>query len=187
MDIINTDPSRVRVAWTQERARLEEQIADWDDLLLGPEMDDGTRDTHAAIRSDTAKVQALRHKQRCEEALDHIHLREQVERIDDPIAKARARADLAAVEGSHGPAQQWTRLALEMEQAKRAEEEARRRSAEEVGAPTVELVRLMRDLLEAPQSVRADMASILQAGTLPEHWRPSLETVFDDDSGTGEI
>jgi hypothetical protein len=185
MEIVKTD--RVRVAWNAERQRIEEQIADWDDLLLGQELEDGTRDTHNAIRSDTAKVQALRHKQRCEEQLDRIDIMQQILDIADPIASASAKADLCTLEGSHGPAKEWTRLAMEMEQAKRLEQEAQRRSAEEVGAPTVELVRLMRDLLEAPQSVRADMASILEAGSLPEHWRPSLEVVFDDDSGTGEL
>lgn len=187
MEIIDTDAARLRIRWAAERARYEEQIADWTDRLEGVELEDGTRDLSSAFRTESAIVNALRNRQRIEDALDRIDLQEQIDSIACPIAKARARADLASVEGSHGPAQQWTRLALEMEQAKRIEEEARRRSAEEVGAPTVELVRLMRDLLEAPQSVRADMASILQAGTLPEHWRPSLETVFDDDSGSGEI
>lgn len=185
MEIVN--PDRVRVHWDAERQRIEEQIADWEELLLGQELEDGTRDTHTAIRSDTAKVQALRHKQRCEQELDRIDIMQQILAISDPIASAAAKADLCTLDGSHGPAKEWTRLAMEMEHAQRLEQEAQRRSAEEVGAPTVELVRLMRDLLEAPQSVRADMAAILEAGSLPEHWRPSLEVVFDDDSGTGEL
>lgn len=181
MEVVHGE--RITIDWDAERARIEAQISDWDDQLFGEEDEEtGERDPLTALRSDTAKVQALRHKQRCEEQLDRLDMMQKIHNLDSPIDAARAKATLATLEGSHGPAQQWTRLQMDMEAEARKVAAEQKRAAAEVGAPNVELVRLLRDLLEAPQSVRGDIVAVLSAGQLPEHWQPSLELVNAQDA-----
>lgn len=166
----------VTVNWDGERQRLTMQIDEWTDHIEGVHDDDG-KELIPRLRSDTAIVQAIRHRQRCQESLDRIAVMEQIVAIGDPIVSCKAKADLASIEGSHGPAQQWTRLMMELTDRRKAEEEAAKRNAEEVGDPTTELILLLRDLVRAPQSVRESMAEIMQQGHVPADWRPPLEVV----------
>ena len=152
-----TTRTRLEVDWQALKEAKAQQVDAWA-MLLGiytrhPDVDEDPPEM-PQIRSDTSRVQALRHLQRCEDDLDRLDILEAIqEQIQNPADIAQARADLAAMEGSHGPAMRWTRLAIEIRTAQRqAEEEA---------------------LLAAPQAVREELARVMISGRLPDDWRPS--------------
>lgn len=168
---------RLDVDWAALKEVKAQQVDAWA-MMLGvyerhPDVDVDPPAVRE-LRSDTARVHALRHMQRCENDLDRLDILEAIgTQLRDPVDIAQARADLAAMEGSHGPAMQWTRLAHELENARRQAEEEARQAAAAIGSPDTELGRLAQSLLAAPQAVREELARVMVSGTLPEDWRPS--------------
>tara|TARA_R100001443_G_scaffold11222_1_gene20829 strand:- start:4360 stop:4920 length:561 start_codon:yes stop_codon:yes gene_type:complete len=168
---------RLEVDWAALKECKAQQVDAWA-MLLGtyvrhPDVDEDPPPVRE-LRSDTARVQAMRHLQRCENELDRLDMLEAIAtQLTNPVDIAQSRADLAAMEGSHGPAMQWTRLAHELAaDLARAEEEARQAAAA-IGSPDTELGRLAQSLLSAPQAVREELARVMLAGSLPDDWRPS--------------
>jgi len=172
-----TTRARLEVDWQALKEAKAQQVDAWA-MLLGiytrhPDVDDDPPALRE-LRGDTARVQALRHLQRCENDLDRLDLLEAIgTQLHNPVDIAQARADLAAMEGSHGPAMQWTRLAFEIGTAQRKADEEARQAAAAIGTPDSELGRLAQALLAAPQAVREELARVMVSGRLPDDWRPS--------------
>ena len=172
-----TTRTRLDVDWQALKEAKSQQVDAWA-MLLGiytrhPDVDDDPPEM-PQIRSDTARCQALRHLQRCEDDLDRLDILEAIqEQIQNPADIAQARADLAAMEGSHGPAMRWTRLAIEIRTAQRQADEEARQAAAAIGTPDTELGRLAQALLAAPQAVREELARVMISGRVPDDWRPS--------------
>lgn len=162
---------RLEVDWSTLKEEKSAQVDEWA-AQLGLDLDDYRSDKNT-IRSDSARVTALRHLQRCQEELQRLEVLEAIDGLTDEIAVARARATLATVEGSHGPALQWERLANELEERQRELEEEARKAAAMVGDPDSELGRLAQELLQIPQAVREELARVLAAGHMPDGWSPS--------------
>lgn len=162
---------RLDVDWAALKDAKTAQIEEWA-AQLGLEEDD-YRKSPNTLRGDSARVQALAKMQRCEEDLQRLEVLEAIDGLTDEIAVARARATLATVEGSHGPALQWARLANELEERQRELEEQARKAAAMVGDPDSELGRLAQELLQIPQAVREELARVLAAGHMPDEWSPS--------------
>ena len=164
--------------WAALKESKAAQIDQWS-ALLGvfephPDIEGHSMPPVREMRSDTARVQAQRHLQRCEDDLDRLDMLEAIStQLTDDIEVARARADLAALEGSHGPAIQWTRLAHELGEKRRVREQEARAAAAANGQPDTEIGRLAQTLLAAPQAVREELARVMLAGRVPDDWRPS--------------
>lgn len=160
--------TKLRVDWEALKESKAQQVDAWAGML--GQHDDGTR----PLTSDTARVQAQRHLQRCEDELDRIDMLEAITKhLDDRVDIAYARADLATLEGSHVAAIQWTNLASRLENERRLREEEARQAAAAIGQPDTELGRLAQVLLAAPQAVREELARVMLAGVLPADWKPS--------------
>lgn len=163
--------SRVQVDWNALRETKTAQIDQWHDMLA---LDaDDYRDVPNALRGDSARCNAMRALQTCEAELDRIDVLEAIDTLRDEAAVCRARSTLASIEGSHGPAQQWTRLAMEIEERARIMAQEQAAAAAAVGDPDSELGRLAQALLAAPQVVREELARVLMAGRMPDDWQPS--------------
>lgn len=176
----NSENKRVSVAfdWAALKESKASQVDQWATLLGAfvphPDIPGHEAPEIRELRSDTARVQAQRHLQRCEDDLDRLDMLEAIAtQLTDDIDVARARADLAALEGSHGPAMQWTRLANDLAERRRVREHEARAAAAAIGQPDTEIGRLAQTLLAAPQAVREELARVMLAGRVPDDWRPS--------------
>lgn len=115
------------------------------------------------LKGDTAIARMLDMAHSRERDAERYRRLAALEAESDAAVVARLQSDIAAGDGSHGPAQQWLRMATDLQEKRAAAEEARRLAAEQGEDPAAvvrEMFEGLRQLIQEVPAIRPWAAEI---------------------------